>query len=628
MRWAGRRPFLTGQVGGIDSASMGIRYLDGKRLQRTFIAAANAVNARRDHLNAINVFPVPDGDTGTNMAATLTYAADGIAHLDDPDLEEVREALGRAVLVGAKGNSGFILAQFLRGFLEGAGEGVRRIHREELVRACQEGVRRAYEAIMEPVEGTILTVMTEWSRGVASLGRELRDLTAILDGALERARLALDHTRDQMSLLKEHEVVDAGAQGFVHMLEGISEFMHRGTVHARRPESLASGPAGLHEAAGHAGHLAYRYCTQVLAEDLRIGVVELRDRVGAFGDSLIVSGDRQLVKVHIHTSEPETLLGTIEDVATVLEYNAEDMQAQTEAIAALRRKTLRTTSRQTIGLVLDSASDLPLDVAVEEGIHVVPCTVRFGEAVYRDRYGLPLDRFYELLETHPEHPQTSQPSLPDFQETYEQALQLHGHVLSVHISAELSGTYQAAVQAAKEVDPERITVVDSGTLSLSTGLMGLELAAAIRKGTALNGLIHRLDEMKRHSRLYCMLETLEYVVRGGRISKIRGLVGNLLGVRPILTLQQGTLETTAKVRSSEKGLELVLSRLEDEIPEGASVLAVAAHVKNPEMGGEVAEAFRERFAPKRMMEAEIGPVVGAHAGPGAWGIFHLLVAEG
>ncbi|MFO7769507.1 MAG: DegV family protein [bacterium] len=605
---------------------MSIRYLDGKRLQLTFIAGANAVNARRDHLNAINVFPVPDGDTGTNMAATLTYAADGIAHLDDPDLDEVREALARAVLVGAKGNSGFILAQFLRGFLEGIGEGVRRMHRKELVRACQEGVRRAYEAIVEPVEGTILTVMSEWSKGVKGLGRELRDLTAILDGALERARLALEHTRDQMSLLQEHEVVDAGAQGFVHMLEGISEFMHTGTVHARRPESLASGPAGLPDAAGDAGDLAYRYCTQILAERLEIGAAELRERLGGWGDSLIVSGGADLVKVHIHTNEPEEVVGLLGEVATVLEQNAEDMQIQTEAITALRRKTLTGTSERTIGLVLDSASDLPLEVAVEEGIHVVPCTVRFGEDVYRDRYGLPLDRFYELLQTHPEHPQTSQPSLADFKETYEHALETHEEVLSVHISAELSGTYQAAVQAAKEVDPERITVADSGTLSLSAGLMGLELARCIRAGNDLTGLTHRLNEMRRHSRLYCMLETLEYVVRGGRISKIRGLMGNLLGVRPILTLQQGTLETAAKVRSSEKGLELIMARLEDEIPEGASVLAVAAHVGNPEMADRVAEVFRKRFAPVRMLEAEIGPVVGAHAGPGAWGIFHLLAS--
>ena len=163
---------------------MAIRYLDGRRLQRSFIAGANAVNAHRDQLNAINVFPVPDADTGTNMAATLTYAADGIAHLDDPSLDEVRHALGRAVLVGARGNSGFIISQFLRGFLEGIGEGVRRVHRSELARASQRGTQRAYEALMEPVEGTILTVMKEWSRAVTSLSRDLKDIQAIANREL------------------------------------------------------------------------------------------------------------------------------------------------------------------------------------------------------------------------------------------------------------------------------------------------------------------------------------------------------------------------------------------------------------------------------------------------------------
>ncbi len=607
----------------LDFASMAIRYLNGTRLQRSFIAAANWVNAHREHLNAINVFPVPDGDAGTNMAATLAYAVDGIAHLNRPSLDEVRVALGRAVLVGARGNSGFILAQFTRGFLEGVGKGTRRLHRDELARACRKAFRRAYDAIVEPVEGTILTVMREWSRAVSNLSREPRDLGAILDGALERARLALEHTQEQMALLKKHGVVDAGAQGFVHMLEGISEFIHRGVLHPGRTEPAETIARGVLEAAGETGSLTYRYCTQVLIEQPGVGSEELKARLEPLGDSLIVGGGADLFKVHIHTNSPDEVFALLEEVGILLEAKAEDMQAQTDAVAS-RRPVARTRAPvQTVGIVMDSTCDLPPDLAAETGIMLVPCLIAFGDEVYKDQVELTTSRFYEMLRTHPLHPTTSQPAVGDMEDVYESALGSYERVLSVHLSKKLSGAYQTAVQAAEEVDRDRITVVDSETVTVPMGTMGLQLARRAREGMGVEELVHRLEEMRLHSRLYCVLETLECLVRGGRISRLGGWVGQVLGLLPILTIQDGTLEAVHKVRSSERGLEEIFRRFDDEIPEGVSVIGVTAHGGNPEMARRAGEEFERRYAPVEMMHFEIGPAVGTHAGPGAWGVFYL-----
>jgi len=603
---------------------MAIRYLDGKRLQRTFIAAANSVNARREHLNAINVFPVPDGDTGTNMAATLAYAADGIAHLDRPTLHEVREALGRAVLVGARGNSGFILAQFTRGFLEGIGEGARRLHRSELAAACEEAVRRAYEAISEPVEGTILTVMREWSRAVAALSQEMKDLGDILEGALERARHALEQTKEQMALLREHNVVDAGAQGFVHMLEGINEFLRTGNVHPERAESVSEIEGAAAELAHETRDLAYRYCTQALVEQVSGAPEELRARIKGFGDSLIVGGDSELLKIHIHTNDPDALSDLLDSVGTVLEFKAEDMQAQTEAMAARRPVAVRIHAEQTVAIVMDSTCDLTLEQAEEAGVTVVPCLVAFGDEVYRDQYDIGFDRFYELLRTHPAHPKTSMPAPADFYTAYESALGLFDQVISIHVSANFSGTYGGAVQAARDIDPERIHVVDSGTLAGPLGAMGVHLARCAREGKGVKELLWQLEEFKQHSRVYFMLETLEYLIRGGRISKLQGAVGKALGVRPVLTIHDGALEAVHRARGNERAMKFIFDRLDDEIPEAAPVVGVALHGGNLEMAERVTEEFTRRYRPIEMVTSQVGPAVGSHGGPGVWGVFYML----
>ncbi len=602
---------------------MGIRYLDGTRLQRIFIAAANWVNARREHLNAINVFPIPDGDTGTNMAATLTYGVDGIAHLEHPSLDEVRRILGRTVLIGAQGNSGFILAQFMRGFLDGIAAGTRRIHREELGAACQNGFRRAYEAVLEPVEGTILTVMREWARTVEALSAELRDLGEILTGALERARAALAETREQMPLLREHEVVDAGAQGFVHMLEGINEFIRKGAVHPGRPPALERTPASIVDAAAQAGEIGNRYCTQALLEEPTCGVAELRALLQDLGDSLIVSGGSDLLKVHLHTDDPEELFTLLDGYGTLLQTHAEDMQSQTEAVAGQRRSMRRRAARGEVAIVMDSTCDLDPDVAATAGIGIVPCYVTFGEDRYRDRVELDTTRFYEMCATRAEHPLSSSPSLADFQTVYDEALTTHDHVLSLCLTSKMSGVYQVGAQAARELDPERITVVDTEVFSLGLGYMGLQLARRANEGAAVPELLHHLQEMREHSRLYCMTDTLEYVIRGGRVGKLRGFVGKTLGLLPVLSLQSGRLEPVGAARGAERGMADILRRLDDEIPEGMPVCGVVGHGGNPGMAGKIGAEFERRYNPVEMVYLEIGPAVGVHAGPGVWGIFYI-----
>jgi DegV family protein with EDD domain len=218
------------------------------------------------------------------------------------------------------------------------------------------------------------------------------------------------------------------------------------------------------------------------------------------------------------------------------------------------------------------------------------------------------------------------PALADYHDAYEAALQTHDHILSVHLSENWSGTFGGAVDAAREIDADRITVVDSETLTAALGVMGIRLARLARRGAGVSELVHRLEEMRTHSRLYAMLETIEYLVRGGRLSRIKGAIGQALGLLPVLTVHGGSMDAVHRVRKTERGMDFMFQRLADEIPEGAPVIGASAHAENPEMATAVTQRFREQFRPEEMFEVTIGPAVGSHTGPGAWGVFYLIGA--
>ncbi|HEX9149929.1 MAG TPA: DAK2 domain-containing protein, partial [Thermoanaerobaculia bacterium] len=194
-----------------------IGYLDGRRLSRAVIAGAHFVGQRAEPLNKINVFPVPDGDTGTNLATTLQKIAAGIARVRERHVRRVSTAVADEALAGARGNSGAILAQFFSGFCEGLPDRPR-ITTSDFGDAVVRAADSAYGAIARPVEGTILTVIRDWARYVANRAKDIRDFAVILPDSLKEAKRSLENTPKQMAALRKAGVVDAGAQGFVYLL--------------------------------------------------------------------------------------------------------------------------------------------------------------------------------------------------------------------------------------------------------------------------------------------------------------------------------------------------------------------------------------------------------------------------
>jgi DegV family protein with EDD domain len=275
-----------------------------------------------------------------------------------------------------------------------------------------------------------------------------------------------------------------------------------------------------------------------------------------------------------------------------------------------------------IHLVTDSTSDISQDEAAKLGVTVVPLVVRFGEEQYRDGIDLDPDAFYRLLQRNTAHPTTSQPSPEQFADVYRSLLKTpDDSVVSIHISAKLSGTLQSAHVAANQVDATRIHLVDAE--SVSAGLQLLVRAALEDIGAGMPAEAVAVASLTRRpkSTVYVLLDTLTYLQRGGRIGRAQALVGALLNVKPILTVDDGEVAPLARVRSSRQGIDKILELVRARAP--IRMLA-AFHASAPDFIGELRERIEAQHPGIEVLEGRVGPVVGTYTGPGGIGVACLV----
>lgn len=305
----------------------------GAEVRAALQAAARWLSANADRVNALNVFPVPDGDTGTNMSLTLRAA---VADLDslgpDPTPAVVTRATTEAALLGARGNSGVILSQLLRGFAEllvDADELTGPRLGAALVRAAEV----AHAGVSRPVEGTILTVARVAGAAARAAADQGRDLPGILEATLEATTDAVARTPDQLEVLKKAGVVDSGAEGYRVILEGAWMWSTGRSIEqaqgALNGQSIVH--ADLHDLDTHAS--SYGFCTEVLMRDARASVADLTRGLEALGDSILVVGDPDLMRLHVHTPRPGQVLEYAVDHGTVARVKVDNMQLQNAAFA-------------------------------------------------------------------------------------------------------------------------------------------------------------------------------------------------------------------------------------------------------------------------------------------------------
>jgi uncharacterized protein len=608
-----------------------ITYLDGPRLRRSLLAACEYTQRLRGELNRINVFPVPDGDTGTNLALTVRAIADHLRKNRDRSVGVVAHEAAQAAVLGARGNSGMMLSHFLLGFSREVGE-ESRIGTVAFAGALSGGVRSLYAALEKPVEGTILTVMRETAEAAGEHGDD-PDFVPLIDLLLTRARESLERTPTLLPALKKAGVVDAGAKGFVGLLEGVLAYIHGDPLVALEESRPFEG--GLPMTAGEVDYPSeeekYRFCTEALVRGDALpdsGVV--RAGLHEHGDSLIVIRTGDLLKIHIHTDQPEEVFGYLQQFGTLATHKAEDMRAQHAAVerAASGHITL---ARRPLSIVTDSAADVPEEVVRAHGIHVVPLMLLDGDVTLRDGIDITADEFHaRMAEGDTSLPTTSQPTPGAFLDAYRQAAEDGEVVLAVVLGSGLSGTLASAEAAASRFVDAPIHVVDSLGASLLTGLLVLKATELAERAVPPEEIVQELKRIRARSGLFLTVDRFDRLLASGRVGKGRAWLGGILDVKPILGLDEaGKVIPVGKVRGREKVVPEMLRLLAGQVPpsspgDGGSAPRVrfgVVHVGRPEIVAEVSSHLRARYGPNvEILDGPATPVLATHTGIGAWAL--------
>ncbi len=365
-----------------------IQYIDGKNLRDMMISGANNLQNNKDLVDKLNVFPVPDGDTGTNMSLTISYAMKELAKVTDDDITNIGKSLAKGSLMGARGNSGVILSQIIRGFTKSI-EGKEKLSSMDLAEALKNGSDTAYKAVIKPIEGTILTVVRESGEYAIKAAKKEKDIIKFLELVIKEANASLERTPDLLKNLKDAGVVDSGGKGLVLIYEGMYEALKGNIISADGNSSANISSVESVQGEINTDDIKFAYCTEFILESNKVTYDKIRDIMLDYGDSLAVVGDDGLIKVHVHTNEPGNVLQQALKYGQLVTIKIENMKVQHENILVENQTAVSQEPTKEYGFIATSMGegladifrDFGVDYIIEGGQTMNPSTEDFMTAI-------------------------------------------------------------------------------------------------------------------------------------------------------------------------------------------------------------------------------------------------------
>lgn len=587
-------------------------HLHGEGFAAALQSGIHRVIECQDNLNAINVFPVADGDTGTNLSLSLGSALPTLRAPGEKHLGTLLAKVADDLLDGSRGNSGAIVAQFFQGMSDSAEE-LTRFTTHTFTRAVQLGSEYAHDALSNPREGTILSVITEFAQSLRQLtiDKAGEQFAPVLGGAVESAKKALVKTQEQLDVLRKAGVVDAGAKGFVALIEGMSEYIIHGNV-VEAPDLTVFADEGLiTETAGSETDLNYRYCTECIVTGDDIDRRKLRESLSELGNSLVLAGTKRKGKIHIHVNDPEAVFETAMKFGELSGQKVDDMQRQQHSTHHVSAK---------FAVITDSAADIHDDDLERLDIHMVPLRVQFGDRGYLDKVGITPEEFFAELRNNSSHPTTSQPSAGDFRRQYQFLASHFPDVISVSLTGRVSGTLQAAQSAAARTNASgRIHVVNTNNASLGQGLLTVLAAECAQAGLDAQTTLAALQAAIPHTVSFALVKDLTYAVRGGRVPASRKLLADLLRITPILrTTKDGYVSAAGILPGRRNPVTRFAKYVAKHSPRGIDVRIAIGHAACL-TDAERLQTLLRRLMPKVVSSSitTLGSALGVHTGPGA-----------
>lgn len=574
--------------------------LDSVSLYNTFVSGGKEIIRKREEIDKINVFPVADGDTGTNLAMTMSSLIEHAVPM--PTAGETMRFMADAAISGARGNSGIIFAQFLVGLSESIGEAVT-VSIDAFALAAKHAERRAREAVLIPIEGTILTLIKDWVRSFEE-HKHLRDFGLIFHRSLKGARQSLDNTPNLLPVLREERVVDAGAEGFFHFLSGATEYLVNGSNES--VHDAADGLVDLPPSVHGGEYPVYRYCTEVLIRGKDIDLDGLKRELGSLGDCGIAAGSGEKARVHVHTDDPGRAVRRLSSYGTVLEQKVDDM---------LREYETAHSRKYPIALVTDSVCDLPKSLLDKYQIHVIPLNISMGGAQYLDRLTISSELIYKGMEARGSYPSTSQPSPSALRLLYSFLSTYYDSVIAIHVSGKLSGTFGLSSREAARFPDKRITVIDSRNNSGAQALIVLRAAELIAEGKNHDEVVAAVQASIPKARILVSVPTLKYMVKGGRVSPLKGALAGMLNLKPIVSLdEEGGSTIRGKAFSRRKNLQRIIELAREFIGKDELRYYGVVHAGKVADAEAFASQLERSLGKKPLFIQEISPIIALNAG--------------
>jgi DegV family protein with EDD domain len=584
-----------------------------------FWPGAQRIFEHQKNLNKINVFPVQDGDTGTNIASTMRAIID--TYIPTTNLKQTADAIADAALVGARGNSGIIFAQFVYGFSDILKDERKEITVSDFSVALKNAVTYSYEAISNPVEGTMITVMREWAESVDKLKDRFDDFNILISESLNSAKKSLEQTPKKLEVLAKAKVVDAGGKAFVHFLEGMTDFFKHGEIRAILSARNVVKVQEVNEGISHE-EVNFRYCTECLLvmDESRKELKDiLRNQLDSYGDSLVIAGSPKKLRMHIHTDNPSQVFTYLEPYGNITFQKVDDMVMQKEMV---------NNPKLPIGIISDSACDIPSELVDKYQIHIVPLKIHFGEQFFLDGLTLKPKELYKKLDSSPIYPNSAQPSYHDFLNKYDYLATHFDAILGIHISKNMSGVWSNSKKAGTTIAQQQnknISVVDSKRLASGQGLLVLRAAQAAKDGMSKDEIVEKMEEWIPKTKQYVSVKTLKYMVKSGRVSPVTGAIGKLFNLKPVVTVNDdGKSESFGKPLTEKGSIKLLMKAAKKQIDENEIWGYAISHANNRSTAEYYAREIEKLTGLKPLYISDAPPALALNAGPGVVALSIML----
>ena len=549
-----------------------------------------------DILDRINVYPVPDGDTGRNLAITLA-ACRNIS--GDPD------SLSREILLSARGNSGNIVAGFLAGFLTCKDLSF-------LPASAEAGRDLAYRAVPNPQQGTMISLFDTL---VTSLKKNPPEETGRwVESIIHDMEETVRNTREQLPELKKAGVVDAGALG---MLVFFDPLLNTLAGRAVRPSLFTDDLKDSLNLSGSWQDRNYQgYCLDVLLK-IDHEEQEVVKHIMDVGESVVAMPHGECLKVHLHARDRERVRQDLTSIGAILSWTEDDLAEQTFRFSEPRKN-------QAIHILTDAAGSITRDQAQSLGITLLNSYIAVGNRFLPETYVDPSQLFVAMKAG--AKVSTGQASAVERQECYNNVMKVHDRVLYLCVGSFYTGNYDVAIQWKAENDPEgRMTILDTGVASGKLGLvaraaaeLSLTVSDPMKVIAFARGAIQKVQE-------YIFLDTLQFLAAGGRMSKTGAFFGDVLRIKPIISPFPDGARKIGVVRSTRDQVKFAFRHLEQDIPKDQKAALLLEYTDNKEwVEGEIKPEIERRFPLVKVILQSLSLTSAAHMGPGSWGVAFLI----